>query len=64
MVRKLRRSEFTLEDYRDQLAQVRKMGPLDQVLAMIPGLGIGGRRTWTRRRASARCGARWPSSTP
>jgi signal recognition particle subunit SRP54 len=39
MVRKLRRSEFTLQDYRDQLGQVRKMGPLDQVLAMIPGLG-------------------------
>jgi signal recognition particle subunit SRP54 len=39
MLRKLRRSEFTLEDYREQLAQVRKMGPLDQVLAMIPGLG-------------------------
>jgi signal recognition particle subunit SRP54 len=39
LVRKLRRSEFTLQDYRDQLAQVKKMGPLDQVLGMIPGLG-------------------------
>jgi signal recognition particle subunit SRP54 len=39
MVRKLRRSEFTLEDFRDQMAQLRKMGPLDQVLSMIPGLG-------------------------
>jgi signal recognition particle subunit SRP54 len=39
LARKLRRSEFTLEDYRDQLSQVRKMGPLDQVLSMIPGLG-------------------------
>jgi signal recognition particle subunit SRP54 len=39
MVRKLRRSEFTLEDYKDQLGQVRKMGSLDQVLAMIPGMG-------------------------
>jgi len=39
MAQRLRRSEFTLEDYRDQFAQVRKMGPLDQVLAMIPGLG-------------------------
>ncbi len=38
-VRKLRRGEFTLEDYRDQLGQVRKMGPLDSVLSMIPGLG-------------------------
>ena len=39
MARRIRRSEFTLEDYRDQFAQVRKMGPLDQVLGMIPGLG-------------------------
>ena len=39
MVRKLRRSEFTLEDYKEQLGQVRKMGSLDQVLAMIPGIG-------------------------
>jgi len=38
-VRKLRRGEFTLEDYRDQLGQVRKMGPLESVLSMIPGLG-------------------------
>jgi signal recognition particle subunit SRP54 len=39
LARKLRRSEFTLEDYRDQLRQVRKMGPLDKVLSMVPGLG-------------------------
>ncbi len=38
-VRKLRRGEFTLEDYRDQLSQVRKLGPLESVLSMIPGLG-------------------------
>ncbi len=43
LVRKLRKSEFTLADYRDQLAQVRKMGPLDQVLGMIPGLGSAAR---------------------
>ena len=36
---RLRRSEFTLEDYRDQLKQLRKMGPLDQVLSMVPGMG-------------------------
>ena len=39
LARKLRRSEFNLEDYRDQMAQLRKMGPLDQVLSMIPGMG-------------------------
>jgi signal recognition particle subunit SRP54 len=38
MERKLRRAEFTLEDFRDQLRQLKKMGPLDQVLGMIPGV--------------------------
>jgi signal recognition particle subunit SRP54 len=37
--RKLRRSEFTLGDFRDQLRQVRKMGPLDQVMDMLPKIG-------------------------
>jgi len=37
--RKLRKQEFTLEDYVDQIQQVRSMGPLEQVLGMIPGLG-------------------------
>ena len=37
--RKLRRSKFTLEDFRDQLRQVRKMGPLEQVLGMLPKVG-------------------------
>ena len=35
---KLRRAEFTLEDFRDQLRQLKKMGPLDQILDMIPGV--------------------------
>src|SRR5258708_27971322 len=39
LVEKLRRNEFTLEDYRDQMAQLRKMGSLDQVLSMLPGMG-------------------------
>lgn len=39
MERKLRKNEFTLEDFRDQLVQLRKMGPLDQVLSMLPGMG-------------------------
>jgi signal recognition particle subunit SRP54 len=37
--RKLRRAEFTLEDFREQLRAVRKMGPLDSLIEMIPGLG-------------------------
>jgi signal recognition particle subunit SRP54 len=39
MVRKLREDTFSLDDFRQQLKQVRQMGPLDQVLGMIPGLG-------------------------
>jgi signal recognition particle subunit SRP54 len=37
--RKLRRNEFTLEDFLSQLRQVRKMGPLTSLLGMIPGMG-------------------------
>jgi signal recognition particle subunit SRP54 len=37
-VRRMLKNEFTLEDYRDQIKQIRKMGPLDQVLSMIPGM--------------------------
>lgn len=36
LVRKLREDAFTLEDFRDQLRQVRQMGPLDQLLGMLP----------------------------
>ena len=39
LVRKLRRQEFTLEDFRDQMKQVRRLGPLEQVISMIPGMG-------------------------
>lgn len=34
---KLRREEFTLEDFRTQLREVRKLGPLDQLLSYLPG---------------------------
>jgi len=36
--KKLRKSQFTLEDFRDQLVQVRKMGSLSDLLQMIPGM--------------------------
>ena len=36
---KIRRDEFTLEDFRDQLRAIRKMGPLEQILGMLPGFG-------------------------
>lgn len=35
---KLKTDSFTLEDFRDQLRQIRKMGSLEQIISMIPGL--------------------------
>ncbi len=37
--KKLSKNQFTLEDFYQQLQQIKKMGPLDQLLGMIPGLG-------------------------
>jgi len=37
--RKIRKQEFTLDDFLDQLKQVRKMGPLTSLLKMMPGVG-------------------------
>lgn len=39
MADRLRRNEFTLDDLRQQMNTIRRMGPLDQILGMIPGLG-------------------------
>jgi signal recognition particle subunit SRP54 len=36
LARKIRQETFTLEDFRDQLRHVRGMGPLDQILGMLP----------------------------
>ncbi|MEY4479671.1 MAG: signal recognition particle protein Ffh [Bacillota bacterium] len=35
--RKMRKAEFTFEDFLDQMEQVKKLGPLDQLLDMLPG---------------------------
>ena len=42
--RKIKRNQFTLDDFLDQLLQVRSMGPLQGLLKMIPGMGqqLGG----------------------
>ncbi len=39
--KKLRKQQFTLEDFLDQMEQLKKMGPLDQILGMIPGMSAG-----------------------
>lgn len=36
--RKIRKNEFTLDDFRQQLTQIKKMGSLQEILSMIPGL--------------------------
>ena len=36
---KLRKNEFSLGDFRDQLRTIRKMGPLESILGMLPGMG-------------------------
>ena len=36
---KVRKDEFTLEDFREQLQAIKKMGPLEQIVGMIPGMG-------------------------
>ncbi len=37
--RKLRKDEFSLEDFKGQLKQMKKMGSMESILGMIPGLG-------------------------
>jgi signal recognition particle subunit SRP54 len=37
--RKLRKDGFTLEDFRDQIRRIKKMGSIDSILNMIPGIG-------------------------
>ncbi len=37
--KKIRLDDFTLEDFRDQLRTIRKMGPLEQIIGMLPGMG-------------------------
>ena len=39
MEEKIRRNDFTLDDFLDQLQQVKKLGSLNNILSMIPGMG-------------------------
>ncbi|MBS4020898.1 MAG: signal recognition particle protein [Dethiobacter sp.] len=42
--KKLRSQQFTLEDFLDQLQQIKKMGPINQLLEMMPGMGNLGKQ--------------------
>jgi len=39
MEKKLRQNQFTLEDFLMQMNQIKKMGPLSQIMGMLPGMG-------------------------
>ncbi|MCD4828685.1 MAG: signal recognition particle protein [Candidatus Cloacimonetes bacterium] len=39
LAKRLKKNQFTFNDFLDQLEQVRKMGPLDQLMGMMPGAG-------------------------
>ena len=62
--KKLRRNEFTLEDFYDQLQQIKKMGPLEQILGMIPGVGKQLRNVQVDEKALVRIEAIINSMTP
>ncbi len=40
MARKFREDSFSLEDFRNQLRQIRKLGSLEQIISMLPGMGM------------------------
>jgi signal recognition particle subunit SRP54 len=40
MQRKLIENDFTLDDFRDQIRQIRKLGPLESIIGMMPNMGI------------------------
>jgi signal recognition particle subunit SRP54 len=39
LAEKISKDEFTLDDFRDQLRQIRKLGPMEQILGMLPNMG-------------------------
>jgi signal recognition particle subunit SRP54 len=64
--KKFRQDDFTLEDFRQQLLQIRKMGPLEGLLEMIPGLGQnqGPQRGQARRKGIEAGGGHYPVHDP
>jgi len=42
--KKMRTQQFTLEDFMEQMQQLKQMGPLNQILEMLPGVGGMGRK--------------------
>jgi signal recognition particle subunit SRP54 len=61
---KLRKAQFTLEDFYQQMQQLKKMGPLESLLEMIPGVGKALRGATLDPKAMARVEAMILSMTP
>ncbi|GAB4319238.1 MAG: signal recognition particle protein [Candidatus Zixiibacteriota bacterium] len=61
---KLRKAQFDFEDFYEQLQQLKKMGPLESVLGMIPGVGKQLKGLQVDERAQARMEAMILSMTP
>ncbi|MGC8654821.1 MAG: signal recognition particle protein [Candidatus Kryptoniota bacterium] len=61
---RLRKNEFTLEDFRDQLKQIKKLGSLKDVLSMIPGVASTVRNVEVDEKALTRIDAIISSMTP
>lgn len=61
---RLRKNEFTLEDFRDQLKEIKKLGSLKEVLSMIPGVASAVRNVEVDEKALTRIDAIISSMTP
>lgn len=64
--KKLRHGEFDLEDFLEQMQQLKKMGPLEHLIGMIPGMSriMGGAQWQVDEKAMARVEAMIQSMTP
>ena len=62
MQRKLIDDEFTLGDFRDQMKQIRKLGPLESILGMMPHIGPHEGSEERQGRRERNHAAWWPSS--
>ena len=59
--RKIRKQQFTLDDFLTQMKQVRRMGPLGNLMKMVPGMG-GPCRAWATSTSASSTGSRRSSS--
>ena len=64
MEKKLRTQQFTLDDFLDQMQQLKKMGPLSQMLEMLPGMSGKSSATWKWTRKACTRGSCNTSMTP